>query len=220
MLTCDKGSDTSRVAITSTLFYCLHNPDILHTPNAEILAAFAVVEEIRLGPQLDSCHYLRAFINESMRLSPPLGGIMPRQALHGGIEIDGHFFPEGIEIGTPIYVLHRQECHFADPHVFRPARWLSTTTEGKSSVSSSHPAFCPFSIGPRSCAGKVLAYAEVSIVLARILFLFDMRLWEHAEPRRGKTAGVIQSYGNCEFHTFDSIVALHDGPLVEFRRRC
>ena len=159
-------------------------------------------------------------MNESMRLSPPLGGIMPRQVLPGGINIEGHFFPEGTEIGVPIYVLHRQECHFSDPLAFKPIRWLSNTSEGKSSVSSSHPAFCPFSIGPRSCAGRVLAYAEMSIVLARILFLFDMRLLKDAGCRGEKNKSENEKKDTCEFHTFDSIVALHDGPFVEFRRRC
>ena len=43
---CMAGSDTSQVAITSTLFYCLHFADMLMLLQAEVRAALDVVEEI------------------------------------------------------------------------------------------------------------------------------------------------------------------------------
>ena len=221
MLTGDKGSDTSRVVITSTIFYCLHNPDTLKLLEAEVRATFSEVEEICIGQLLDSCSYLRACINESMRLSPPLGAIMPRQALPGGIHVDGHFFPEGTELGTPVYALHHQERYFPDAFTFKPARWrvgLPGATRGESDLFS-QSAFCAFGIGPRSCAGKALAYTEMSILLARIVFLFDLRLSQSSRPEDGRSSWANGRKRKNEFHVFDSIVALHNGPMVEFKRR-
>jgi cytochrome P450 len=34
----------------------------------------------------------------------------------------------------------------------------------------------PFSVGPRNCIGRNLAYAEMRLILARIIFSFDLRL--------------------------------------------
>lgn len=36
--------------------------------------------------------------------------------------------------------------------------------------------FCPFSVGRAACVGKILAYQEMSTVLARILWRYDVRL--------------------------------------------
>ena len=221
MVTGNKGSDTSRVAVTSTLFYCLHNPDTLMLLQAEVRAAFDDVEEICIGARLESCCYLRACIDESMRLSPPLGAIMPRQALPGGLHVDGNFFPEGTEMGTPVYALHHQEHYYPDAFTFKPARWRvgpSGATPAED-ISSSQSAFCPFSIGPRSCAGKALAYTEMSILLARMIFLFDLRLSRNSRPEEGRSIWANGRKQKKEFHIFDSIVALHNGPMVEFKRR-
>ena len=221
MLIGNKGSDTSRVVITSTIFYCLRNPDTLKLLESEVRTTFDKVEDIHIGQLLDSCHYLRTCINESMRLSPPLGAIMPRQALSGGLYVDGHVFPEGTELGTPVYALHHQERYHQDPFTFNPARWHASTSDtvSKASVSLSQSAFCPFGIGPRSCAGKALAYTEMSILIARIIFLFDLRLSQNSRPEEGRSSWADGRKRKDEFHVFDSIVALHDGPMVEFKRR-
>ena len=101
-ITGNRGSDTSRVVITSTLFYCLHNPDTLILLQAEVRAALDdVVLERVWNPVATSALVLR--------LSPPLRAIMPRQALLGGLHVYGNFFPEGTEMGTPVYALHPQE---------------------------------------------------------------------------------------------------------------
>ena len=158
-----------------------------------------------------------------MRLSPPVGAIMPRQALSGGVAVDGHVFPEGTELGTPIYALHHQDRYHPDPFTFNPARWRIPPSDAaaskKSSVSFSQSAFCPFGIGPRSCVGKALAYTEMSILLARIVFLFEMRLSQNSRPEEGRSSWAKGRKRKDEFHVFDSFVALHDGPMVEFKRR-
>ena len=209
------------MAITSTLFYCLHNPDTLRILEAEIRTASDNVEDVCIGERLDSCCYLRACIDESMRLSPPLGAIMPRQALPGGLHVDGPFFNEGTELGTPVYALHHQEQYCPDAFTFKPARWRvgPPGAAPEPSVSSSQSAFCPFGIGPRSCAGKALAYTEMSILLARIIFLFDLRLSHNCRPEEGRSVWALGRKRKNEFHVFDSIVALHNGPMVEFKRR-
>ena len=118
------GSDTSIVAITSTLFYCLHYQLTLKQLQAEPRSAFHSVDEIHVGPKLQSCRYLRAYIDEVMRLLPSFGDLLARQAFPGGILVDGDFFTLGTEIGTLIYAMYHQERYHSDAFSFNPERWM------------------------------------------------------------------------------------------------
>ena len=47
---------------------------------------------------------------------------MPRQALPGGLRVDGSFF-RGTEMAIPVYALHHQEHYCPDAFTFKPAGW-------------------------------------------------------------------------------------------------
>ena len=81
------GSDTTSTVVAATIFYLLHNPQTREKVQQEVRGTFEDVEEIGIGAKLFGLHYLRACIDEAMRLSPPAPGLMPRQVLHGGLEI-------------------------------------------------------------------------------------------------------------------------------------
>ncbi|KAI9755042.1 MAG: hypothetical protein M4579_004445 [Chaenotheca gracillima] len=216
------GSDTSATAMAGTLFYLLHNPATLESVNAEVRAAFDDVEQIRAGGRLNGCRYLRACIDEAMRLSPPVGGIMPREVMIGGVDIDGYHIPAGMDVGTPMYAIHHNELYYPEPFAYRPSRWIADSEEGVTadSVSLALSAFCPFSLGPRGCVGKAMAYMEMTIVLARLLWSYEMRLAPGYEKqgggRRGLGAGRERE---DELQLIDKFVSKADGPMVEFKAR-
>lgn len=185
------GSDTTSTTLAATLHYLLHNPPTLHRLRTEILATFSTRHEIRMGPKMQSCSYLRAVIDETMRMTPAVGGNLPREVLPGGLEIPelGVYLPEGVDVGVPIYAVQHHADYVVRPFVFDPERWLhssssSGTGGGEGEKEGHHPqnrsslqeVFTPFSIGHRSCLGKPLVYMELSLALARLIFAFDMRL--------------------------------------------
>lgn len=184
------GSDTTSTTLAATLYYLLHNPHTLHRLRAEILATFSTRHEIRMGPKMQSCSYLRAVIDETMRMTPAVGGNLPREVLPGGLDIPelGVFLPEGVDVGVPIYAVQHHADYVVRPFVFDPERWLHSSSSGtggeKEEQRHHHPqnrsslqeVFTPFSIGHRSCLGKPLVYMELSLALARLIFAFDMRL--------------------------------------------
>ena len=53
-----------------------------------------------------------------MRLSPPVGALLPREILTDGLTVDDRRFPEGIKIGVPHYALHHNELYYPDTFVF------------------------------------------------------------------------------------------------------
>jgi cytochrome P450 len=53
---------------------------------------------------------------------------------------------------------------------FKPERWIDSTSQDVREASQ------PFSLGPRSCLGINLAYLEMRIILAKMVFEFDWEL--------------------------------------------
>ena len=195
------GSDTTSTCLAATLFYLLHHPPVLARLQADISTTFCSLEAIRSGPLLLRSHYLRACITESLRLSPPVGGLMAREVLPGGIKIDAHVFPKGTEIGTPHYALHHDAAYYPAPFLYQPERWLA------GDVTTAQSAFCAFSLGPRGCVGKAMAYQEVMTVLARVLWLYEIRSGGGSAGERG------------EYQLFDTFSSRSVGPLMQFRAR-
>jgi len=218
------GSDTSSTALAGAIYYLVHNPAALKRLEEEICGAFGDVEDIHSGPVLSGCAYLRACLDEAMRLSPPVGGLLPRTVLDGGISIDGHHFPGGTVVGTPHYTIHHNAAYYPSPFTYSPERWYpgSSPSVTAESVELAHSAFCPFSIGPRGCIGKGLAYTELMTALARIIWLLEMRL------KPGESLGSVSVTAAeveetpervGEFALKDTFTSVKNGPLVEFRRR-
>ena len=93
----------------SLFYYATRNYRVYERLTSEIRSTFTSVDEIETGPKLASCQYLRACIDESLRISPSVPADLPRQVLPGGLEIDGQYFPEGTEIGSSLWALMHAE---------------------------------------------------------------------------------------------------------------
>lgn len=222
------GSDTTSTAMAATLFYLVRDPRTLAEVTREVRSAFDDVEEICQGPKLGGCAYLRACIDEAMRLSPSVGGVLPREVLPGGATIDGETVPAGVVVGTPHYAIHHNPEYYPQPFAFVPERWiagaeaavLGEKVVSEADVARAQSAFCPFSIGPRGCIGKGLAYLEMTTTLARVLFLYDVRRAVGVvDPGEGKVGAEWGRDRVGEYQLVDTFTSLKDGPLVEFRRR-
>ena len=215
------GSDTTSTALASSFFYLAHNPEKLQKLSKEIMSSFQDVEDICSSPTLNRCVYLKAVIDESMRLSPPVGGILPREVLPGGIDIDGLHIPEGVVVGTAHYAIHHNPSYYLEPFTFNPERWIpdSSPTVTKESVALAQSAFCPFSIGARGCIGKGLAYVELMTSLARVVFLYEMRLAKGFSVGEGSPDLEWGRQRTNEYQLKDSFTSMKDGPFVEFRER-
>jgi cytochrome P450 len=219
------GSDTTSTALASSFFYLVHNAHALAKITAEVRAAFENIEDIVAGPTLSACAYLRACIDEGMRLSPPVGGLLPREIQEGGMVIDGEDLPAGVVVGTPHYTVHHNADYYPDPFSYVPERWIASSTAPSGtvftsdSVSVARSAFCPFSIGPRGCIGKGMAYTELGMALARVVWLYDMRLASGMKVGEGSRDLEWGRQREGEFQLMDCFTSMKEGPMVEFRRR-
>jgi benzoate 4-monooxygenase len=148
----------------------------------------ATAEQIKRLPYLDAC------INEALRIQSVSGIGLPRVAPEGGLNVLGHYFPEGTVLSVPSYSVHRDvKAWGEDAESFRPERWFERDQ------TELHKAFNPYSVGPRyvfelflrwidviqtcfsmisSCVGRNLAAMELSIILASVMRRYEMALNE------------------------------------------
>ncbi|KAK8065057.1 hypothetical protein PG997_011804 [Apiospora hydei] len=217
------AGDTTATAIAALFFYLSRYPEVYRKLVQEIRASFQNGSEIRSGPQLHGCRYLRACIDEALRMTPPVAGTLWREPYANELReepfvVDGHVIPPGTQVGVSIYAIHHEPEYFPKPFLFRPERWLESDPE---TLKRMNLAFCPFSVGPRGCAGKSMAYMESSLVIAKTLWYFDFRIADgdigrSGEGRTGRTDG----RGRVdEFQIWDSFGSTHLGPNLVFEPR-
>lgn len=142
--------------------------------------------------------------------------LLPREVGSGGLHCMGHEFPEGTVIGVPTYALHHNELYFSNPFEYDPSRWLvKEESEGETEGSSlevharQRQAFIPFSLGSRACIGRNVALFEVYVCVARVLFMYDIRIQPGMEHLGVGTMG--------EYQIKDYFIVGKEGPILQFR---
>ncbi|KAK5121604.1 hypothetical protein LTR85_004776 [Meristemomyces frigidus] len=219
------GSDTSSTTMSAILYYLLHNPVTLARLEDEVCSAFSRAEDVRMGAQLHSCCYLRACIDETMRMTPAVAGLLPREVLKGGLSIPeiGLHLPEGVEVGVPIYAIHHNADYVDEPFSFDPDRWLhqdDKLPEHRQNKDNLNAVFCPFSLGHRSCLGKPLVYMELSIAIARLVWEYDMRLAPEQRKSRQVEGEIARGMRRLyEYQVQDWFLSNNESAMVEFRAR-
>ncbi|KAL9619804.1 MAG: hypothetical protein Q9160_005640 [Pyrenula sp. 1 TL-2023] len=171
------GTDTTATALSATLFYLSRHPECYDRLVSDIRSAFKHPSEIKTGSELTRLTYLRACIDEAMRISPPVGAALWREVCSAdGANIRGVVVPRGMEVGASIYSVHHDEEVFTDPFTYIPQRWMAGEGSTPEQLESMKWSFQPFSVGSRSCVAKNMAYLELSITIARLLWYFDVRV--------------------------------------------
>ncbi|KAK8096374.1 uncharacterized protein PG998_014242 [Apiospora kogelbergensis] len=167
------GSETTATALSGFTFHITRTPEAYQRLVAEIRSSFASEGEINMR-STGALPYLYACLEETLRIFPPASETPPR--ISPGCEIAGKFIPQGTYITVYQWATYHNPTNFADPETFIPERWLPETHPLYDArfESDNKAAFKPFSAGPRDCVGKNLAYAEMRLVVARLLWNFDI----------------------------------------------
>ena len=76
----------------------------------------------------------------------------------------------------------RSSRNFHLPHSYVPERFLPSATDDSTSpfYNDNRAVMQPFSVGPRNCIGRNLAYNEMRLILARVLWNFDLELCDES----------------------------------------
>ncbi|TFY78271.1 hypothetical protein EWM64_g5740 [Hericium alpestre] len=199
------GRDTTSSTLTFCLYMLSQHPNVMKRLREEILS---VVGDNR-GPSIEELRemkYLRAVINETLRLFPvvPLNSrTSVKDTVFPGLKPGQKpwFIPKGTLCVYSIWQMHRRtdlwgpdgaisfcfpgaDANDTAPHAaldFDPDRFLDARL--KKYLTPNPFIFLPFNAGPRICLGQQFAYNELSFMLVRLLQAFSgVELAPDAQP--------------------------------------
>ncbi|CAE6503085.1 unnamed protein product [Rhizoctonia solani] len=163
--------DTTTSLLTFATYLLSQHPNVLQKLREEILE--------HVGPdaapnyeQVKGMKYLRAIINETLRLFPSVP-INERATLNScsiPTASSRLYIPPGVQVlYSPLLMQRRQDLWGPDAWEFDPERWLDARNE---TFVKDPMRFVPFNAGPRICLGQQFAYNQASFVLVRLLQKF------------------------------------------------
>ena len=178
------GSESVTTVLTGVTNHLLRNPLILQKLTAEIRSNFKDETEMS-NRALSKLPYLDAVIREGLRTCPTIPDGIRRITPQGGAFVAGYYLPEGITVSVSQWAAYHSSSNFHSPWTFQPERWLappSTPTTQSSTAGSplgdkeyrAPNAFNPFSLGAHNCPGKSIAHMEMRLILARLLWNFEI----------------------------------------------
>jgi len=176
------GSDTSYSVLVNAFHFLANYPKLQEIIRAEILQTFSESDDDQVIPlwsklaSTQNCPYLDAFVNEILRMFPPVPqGTWRQTPPDHPIEIEGHVIPADTIVSCPIWSMQRDARCFGEPDSFIPERWLDKAhPDSRPELLVDKRAYMPFLVGNMNCAGKYLAIMEIKVCLAKILKQFEI----------------------------------------------
>ncbi|PSN65308.1 putative benzoate 4-monooxygenase cytochrome P450 [Corynespora cassiicola Philippines] len=165
------GSETTATLLAGLFYYLLMNPAVLDKVTEEV-RTLPHDEDITIA-STSKLPYFVAVLEEGLRIFPPAPLPACREIPPGGNAVGGYFFPAGTRVHPVHHVAYNSPLNFARPKEFIPERWMANRPE---EFKDDNPGgvFQPFSYGPRNCIGNNLAKAEMRLILAKLLWHFDL----------------------------------------------
>ncbi|RAK96990.1 cytochrome P450 [Aspergillus ibericus CBS 121593] len=177
------GRDTTAGLLSSAFFYLARHPNVWTRLRRTIVQEFGDAQHPQgqiTHARLKDIPYLRYFLNEVLRLLPPVPLNFRVAVKDTSLPLGGGpdqkspvYVRKGELVAYSVYAMHRQtNLYGPDAHSFRPERWEENSKRGWD--------YLPFNGGPRICLGQQYALTEASYTLVKLLQRFD-RI-ENADP--------------------------------------
>ena len=154
------GSDTTAITLRAVFYFLLKNPDRPNILLSELQhSGLGPKEQIVAWEQARKLPYLSAIIQESLRLHPAVGLPLERIVPAHGLQVGDVFIPAGTNVGATAWAIHSKVAIFgADPHIYRPERWLEVSEAKRTEMNN---ALFSFGMGARTCIGKNISLLEM-----------------------------------------------------------
>jgi cytochrome P450 len=165
------GADTTAIALSHIMDLLLRHPKHLQTLREEVDNVLDDDEVVAPYDKVKDLPFLRACLDEGLRLIPPTSAGLARRTPTEGARILDEWIPGDTSVSMTIYAAHRDPKVFPEPEQFQPNRWLDPEDRKRM-----EPYFIPFSTGARGCIGRNISYLEQAVVVASLVHRYDFAL--------------------------------------------
>ncbi|CAN1273729.1 Demethylepipodophyllotoxin synthase [Linum perenne] len=163
------ASDTTTVTMTWLLALLINHPDVLRKAQLEIDNNVGKQRQVQES-DLHNLIYLKAIVNETLRLYPAGPLSIPHQSMED-CSVAGHMIKEGTRLIVNISKIQRDPKIWPNPDEFQPDRFL--TTHKDIDVKGQNFELIPFGSGRRMCPGLNFALQVMYLTMATLLHGFD-----------------------------------------------
>lgn len=157
------GTETTALTLAWSLYLLSRHPEAMERIREE---AYRVCGD---GDpewnQVQQLTYTKQVIQETMRLYPPIWGLIRIAA--GDDEIAGHQIKAGDKVSVLTYIAHHSPKYWEDPEKFDPERFAPERAKKRVKYS-----YLPFAAGKRACIGGALSQIENTLALVQLLRRF------------------------------------------------
>uniref|UniRef100_A0A183BIY2 Cytochrome n=1 Tax=Globodera pallida TaxID=36090 RepID=A0A183BIY2_GLOPA len=122
-------------------------------------------KELMTYEDLRQMHYLRAVVQETLRMFPVAPKI--NRECNSDCVINGVPFQKGDLVSVPVYFIQHDEAFFPEPDQFDPERFMPAQKTTHDPL-----AFLTFGLGPRNCIGMRFAEFQMHVALALVVRRF------------------------------------------------
>ncbi|CAH0052407.1 unnamed protein product [Clonostachys solani] len=166
------GSETTATLLGGCLYNLLMSPEKMKTLREELDDRIKTEDDITFERTAEM-KYLNACLKEALRIYPPVPIGSPRVVPKGGQQVMGKWIPADTRVSVHHWSTYRSESNFKNAGTYAPERWLRTDPIYAGDALDAHQ---PFGFGPRNCLGQNMAMHEMRLLLATVLFRYDLEL--------------------------------------------
>ncbi len=157
------GTETTALTLAWALYHASKHPETAERIRREGEAVYGDREPT--AADYSGLAYTRAVIQETMRIYPPIWGLIRVAAAEDKIA-DTDIKP-GDRIVMFAYGVHHSPKYWDNPEEFRPERWLGDAAKKRKPYT-----YVPFGGGKRSCIGGAMSQVENVLALSMLLRRF------------------------------------------------
>lgn len=159
------GYEGPSMNLAQTIYSLALHPDVQQKLHSQVVDQIGKFGEIS-HQMIVNMPYAEQVLKEALRLYP----LLPRIDRECSRDIQyGHvLIRKGMKVTFPVYVIHRSEEFYDDPHTFNPDRWSPENID-KIDINT----FLPFGLGPRGCLGIRFGMEQMKMALCSLVQQFE-----------------------------------------------
>jgi cytochrome P450 len=165
------GTETTALTLAWAMYLTSKHPQAAERIRAEGQQVYG--DRAPTAADYSALAYTRAVIQETMRLYPPIWGLI--RVASKPDEIDGKEIKVGDRVVMFAYGVHHNPKYWDEPEEFRPERFIGNQKRVPYT-------YLPFGGGKRSCIGGAMSQVENTLALSILLRKFRPEYVGHEPP--------------------------------------